>query len=130
MKANVMKLLIVIVAFTFLSSCTHHLVGVWNVNRFETKTPTQEGAILQNIGTIEFLKDGNGTKDIHYTVLGLTQEDKIPFTWKWVDNKYVTITSEGSEFSKTWIIMQNKKNFQQWQSTDGTEKIQVLELKK
>ena len=32
-------------------------------------------------------------------------------------------------FSKTWIIMTNKRNIKKWKSTDGTNNVQIIELK-
>lgn len=128
MKMNFLKIMVVFVAISFMSSCTHRLVGVWNVSRFETKTPNQAASSLQNIGYIEFKKKGEGEKQLEYLVLGTTQQDFSPFTWSWVDNKYVTITSEESHFSKTWIIIKNKKKHQIWESTDGGDTIISIEL--
>ena len=69
-------------------------------------------------------------KNLNYSVLGIQRDDKLPFKWTWNDGKYISIESNGSDFSKTWIIMTNKKKFQKWKSTDGTNNVQIIELKK
>ena len=112
------------------TSCSKRLVGTWNVQRFETLTPGQQGVSLQNIGTLKFKSNGSGEKNLSYNALGKTEEDKTPFKWSWVEDKYVSINSEGSELAKTWIIMENKRHYQKWKSTDGSNRIQVIELKK
>ena len=74
--------------------------------------------------------NGSGEKNLNYSVLGIQRDDKLPFKWTWNDGKYISIESNGSDFSKTWIIMTNKKKFQKWKSTDGTNNVQIIELKK
>lgn len=106
------------------------MVGTWTVQRFETTKPGQQGVLLSNIGTVIFNKNGSGEKKINFSALGVTTNDEQPFKWKWVDDKYVSIEGEGSEFSKTWIIITNKKKHQKWKLTDGTNTIQIIGLKK
>jgi len=106
------------------------MVGTWTVQRYETTTPGEQSVALTNIGTMHFKKNGTGTKNLSYSVLGINRNDHLPFNWLWNDSKYMTITSNGSDFAKTWIIVSNKKRFQQWKSTDGGNNIQILELRK
>ncbi|MBW6492239.1 MAG: hypothetical protein K0B15_13710 [Lentimicrobium sp.] len=124
------KILTVVTAMSFLTSCSPRMVGNWTVQRYETITPDQQGVVLSNIGTMQFYNDGSGEKNLNYSIFGVTYDDQIPFEWKGGDGKYITIVSEGSELSKTWIVMENKKKSQKWKSTDGSDKIQILELKK
>jgi hypothetical protein len=42
----------------------------------------------------------------------------------------VTINSDNSDFSKTWILIENSKKKQLWKATDGGNQVQILELKK
>lgn len=112
------------------ASCSKRLVGTWNVQRFETLTPGKPGVSLTNIGTVKFKGNGSGEKALRFSALGKTEEDNTPFKWNWVEEKYVSINSDGSEFAKTWIIMENKRSYQKWKSTDGTNTVQVIELKK
>lgn len=130
MKRNVVNILAVGLGMVFLISCSPRLVGTWTVVRFEHTKPGQQGVALKNIGNISFDKNGRGEKNINYTALGVTYSDQHPFQWKWDDGKYVTIEGQDSDFSKTWIIMTNKKKFQKWKSTDGTNNIQIIELQK
>ncbi|HRO43862.1 MAG TPA: hypothetical protein PL009_13580 [Flavipsychrobacter sp.] len=130
MALKTFKLSIVVMASAFLFSCSPRLVGTWTVQRFETTTPGEQGVSLQNIGTIKFKKGGSGEKNINYNALGVSYNDQNPFKWTWDDDKYVTIEGKDTQLSKTWIIMTNKRTFQKWKSTDGTNNIQVIELKK
>lgn len=113
-----------------LTACSHRMVGTWKVQRYETTTPGEQSVVLTNVGTMQFRGNGTGSKNLHYSVLGLQRNDLLPFRWTWDNGKYVSIESNGSDFAKTWIITSNKRKFQQWKSTDGNNNIQILELKK
>lgn len=130
MKVKTIKISLIALAVTLLTSCSHRMVGTWTVQRYETTSPGQEGVTLNNIGTMKYNKNGSGEKNINYSVLGTTHEDLSPFKWTWEDDRFISIESEGSDFSKTWIIIENKRKFQKWKSTDGTNNIQILELAK
>lgn len=110
-----------------LGSCAPKLAGTWSIQKYETTAPGEQGVSLNNIGTITFNKNGNGEKNISYIIFGTTIEDKLPFSWSASENM-VTIESEGSELSKTWIVVEGKKKSQHWRSTDGANKVQILEL--
>lgn len=97
-----------ILAVATLTSCSHKLVGNWNIEKYETTTPGKQGVTLTNIGTLSFQKDGNGTKDIAYSILGQKIEYNSSFSWSTTD-EFVTLDSENSDFSKTWIQVENKK---------------------
>ena len=64
-----------------------------------------------------------------YSLLGISAKDETPFEWSATDD-FVTIESENSEIAKTWIYIENKGKFQKWQSTDGDNQVQTLELTK
>jgi len=66
---------------------------------------------------------------LNYTVLGVEKNDSTPFEWEATEN-YITINSEDSEISKTWIYLENKRKSQKWKSTDGKNQVQTLELVK
>jgi hypothetical protein len=53
----------------------------------------------------------------------------VPFKWSWDSQSYITIDSQGSEFSKTCILIENKKKSQVWKSTDGSNTVHELVLK-
>ena len=82
-----------------------------------------------NIGTITFNKNGTGTKNLDYSLLGVSKKDATPFTWSTTED-FITIEGDESEFSKTWIFIENKNDYQKWQSTDGANTVQTLELVK
>lgn len=112
-----------------LSSCSTRLTGSWAIQKYETTSSDQQGASLNDIGFMVFDSDGTGQKNISYTIFGTQINDTSPFSWAATD-KYVTIESERSAFSKTWIIIENQGKFQKWESTDGSNQVQTLELKK
>lgn len=118
-----------LIAVLSLTSCSEKVVGTWNVQKFETIRPGQQNISLNNIGTITFNKNNTGEKNINYDVLGIQTTDNVPFSWR-MNETYITIESENSELSKTWIIIESKNKSQKWQSTDGSNEIQTLELTK
>ncbi|MBN2765415.1 MAG: hypothetical protein JXR27_03515 [Paludibacteraceae bacterium] len=120
-----------IVTFTvfMFASCAPNIVGTWNVVRYETVDDGSQGTVLNNIGTITFNKKGIGEKNISYNLLGVQRNDTTAFTWR-ADEKFVTIQSDSSEFSKIWILMENSKKAQLWKATDGATQVQIIELKK
>lgn len=128
MKTKPVYLLILSLAL-FFSSCSHRLVGTWNVANYETITPGDQGIALSNIGTMTFNSNGTGEKQLDYTVMGIKKRDNAPFEWSATEN-YVTIRGEDSDINKTWIYMENKGKSQKWKSTDGSNKVQTLELTK
>ncbi|MFT3823985.1 MAG: hypothetical protein QM731_08690 [Chitinophagaceae bacterium] len=130
MRPNRLQLASVITFFLLMAACSPRLSGTWTVQRFETSQPGQPGVTLTNIGTLTFKGQGQGEKNIRYSVLGVTRDDQSIFSWEWHDGVYVTIEGSESEFAKTWIVMVNKKKYQKWKSTDGGDKVQVLELSK
>ena len=70
-----------------------------------------------------------GEKNINYTFLDVTVNDFLPFKWTLNDN-IITIDGEKSNFAKSWIIIENKSKYQKWRSTDGSNTVQIMELKK
>lgn len=129
MRTKAMTTFAAILMAVLFTSCADRLVGSWTVQRFETTSPGQQGVKLTNIGTVEFKGDGSGVKKISYSAMGVTTNDLSPFKWKATEGKYVTIESDASALAKTWIVMENKKKFQKWKSTEGSN-IQTIELKK
>ncbi len=128
MKAKSFYLLSILSLF-LLSSCAHRLVGTWAVQKYENVRPGEKGVSVQNVGSISFDKGGTGQKEMNYTVLGVEKDDSTPFEWSATEN-YITIKSEDSDLSKTWIYLENKNKSQKWKSTDGKNQVQTLELVK
>jgi hypothetical protein len=118
-----------VLTFTLLASCSPKIVGTWSVQKYERTTLGEQGTTLKNIGTMTFNKDNTGEKNIDYRVLGVERADAAPFKWSSTE-KYITIESDDSELTKTWIYLENKNKSQKWKSTDGENTIQTLELVK
>ncbi len=124
------KLLLAAVLVTALfMSCTNAIVGKWSVQKYENTIPGEQVVTLSNIGEISFNRDGTGEKDITYTVFDFSKTDTNPFSWT-INENFVTIVGDNSEFAKTWIRVVDQKKYQYWTSTDGENRIQILELKK
>ena len=124
------SLFVTVISFVIvLTSCAPKLVGKWNIDKYETTRPGEQAVSLNNIGTMTFKKNGDGEKNINYTIFGRTRTDNTPFGWH-ATGPYVGIESSNSDFSKTWIITTNKRKTQKWKSTDGANGVQVLELSK
>jgi hypothetical protein len=128
MKTTKILLSLVIVA-TFFASCSQGIVGNWSIQKYQSTIPDQQDIILSNVGTINFNRNGTGEKNVSYTIFDLTKTDITPFTWT-ISENLLTIVSDGSEFSKTWIQVENQKSFQYLTSTDGQNRVQILELRK
>ncbi len=118
-----------VILIFMLTSCSARLIGTWNVERYQRATPGEQGMAVSNIGTITFEKNGNGTKNLDYSLLGVSKEDASPFKWS-ATEEFITIEGDDSELSKTWIFIENKNDYQKWQSTDGANSVQTLELVK
>lgn len=115
--------------FAVFSSCSPRIIGVWNVENFETVSQGDESISAKNIGTITFQKDGTGVKDLSFTILGVRKEDKTPFNWT-LSNSLLTINGQESDFVKTWIVVEDHKKYQKIKSTDGADQVQIVELRK
>ncbi len=131
MKRKLFYLAFILIGGTLLTSCSHRLVGTWNVASYETETQGQQSIKLNNIGTMTFRSNNRGEKNLNYQIFQITREDNLPFRWL-ASDQFVTIdgNKEQSDFVKTWIIVENKRKFQRWRSTDGQNQIQTLELRK
>jgi len=129
MKTKIFTISAVLFITIFFSSCSHRLVGTWTVQNYETVEPGKEGVSAKNIGTMTFKRNGKGNKELTFSALGIWQVDKTPFTWS-VDNNFLTISGEGSDFAKTWIIVEDKSKYQKLKSTDGANQVQIIELAK
>ncbi len=117
-----------LVAATLLSACAPPPpIGTWKVEKLETLSPGQQGATVTNVGTITFKKDNTGSKDLHYNSFGMQHDDTSTFSWS-AGEKSVTIKGGDSDFTKTWLVQEDDKNHQRWQSTNGRGQVQTMEL--
>lgn len=121
-------------ALSLLVSCTaerrlhRRLVGNWSIERYEQRFSNGETETASNLGTITFRKNGGGDKELSILTRSLRQRDDSDFSWKNTADD-VTIISNNSELAKTWLVMKNKRSFQQWKSTtQGT--VQTMELRR
>ena len=112
---------------TGFTACSPRPVGNWNVQRFEVIKQGESGLTINNVGSMEFKRNGTGEKNIQYSILGITKFDNLPFEWTRHGNS-VTISGNNTDFAKSWIIVRDKRRFQQWKSTDGANTIQIIEL--
>lgn len=113
-------------------SCTleRKLVGTWQIESYSEESGDGSNANAKNIGTIHLDKDGIGSNDLSYRILGIERTEKTDFTYN-VNDENITIKTEGeSDLPKSWIIIESKRNFQKWKSTDGKGNVQTLILKK
>ena len=116
-------------AMVLLGCSADNLVGTWEVTTYEMNRPGQQGVRVEQIGTITFHNDQTGEKDIQYSVLDRIFADSASFSWSKQEG-YVTLQGPDSEFTKTWIVVEDNRNSQTWRSTDGSNTVQLLELKK
>jgi hypothetical protein len=129
MKKTSLNFILLLGVIAVFSSCSPRIVGVWNVESFETVSQGKEAISAKNIGKITFQKDGTGVKDLSFTILGIVKEDKTPFKWILNDN-LLTISGQESDFVKTWIVVDNQKKYQKIKSTDGADQVQTVVLRK
>lgn len=129
MKTRFFTIAIFVFTGFIFSSCSNQLVGTWTVQNYETYEPGKDGVTAKNIGTITFQRNGNGNKELTFNIFGITKEDKTPFTWL-LNNNFLTISGQNSELAKTWIIVENKSNYQKLSATDGANQVQIIELAK
>lgn len=120
--------LLIVVIVSFLS-CSPKLVGTWKVTKYETTAQGQQTVSQDNIGTMTFKKNGEGEKNINYTISGKNKTDNSSFGWH-STGPYIGIESPNSELSRTWVIITNKRREQKWKFTDRVSGVQVIELKK
>ena len=131
-KLNMKSKLIVVALFiigAILTSCSNKLIGTWIVQKYDIAKPEQKIFSFYNIGIMRFEEDGTGSNNIIYDISGVKIVDRLPFKWKATDNR-ITIISKGSEFSRTWKLMENKRRFQKWETTNDSNQVQTLELTK
>jgi hypothetical protein len=131
MKRIIFYTALFLITIPLLTSCSHRLVGTWNVDTYETSTQGAQSIKLNNIGTMTFRGNGRGESNLTYEVFQIQREDKLPFRWV-ASDMFVTLDGDKdqSEFNKTWIIVENRRRFQKWRSTDGQNQVQTLELSK
>ena len=128
MKPNLIVVILFIIG-AMLTSCSNKLIGTWIIQRYDIAKPEQKSVSFYNIGIMKLEEDGTGSNNIIYDISGVKIVDRLPFKWKTKDNS-ITIIGKGSEFSRTWILLENKRRYQKWESTNDSNQVQTLELTK
>lgn len=126
-----LRLPLVALAVLSISSCSPKFTGQWSIVNYESNTGKGQNIKVENIGEIIFKKNNTGVKKINYSLFENKVEDNSAFKWTKAENgESITITGEGSQLNKTWLIVKDEKKYQKWKSTDGANTVQILELKK
>lgn len=113
-----------------LSSCSEKIVGTWDIAKYQRIVPGGKNEVtVTNIGTMKFKSNKTGEKEVKYSILNNKVESLTSFKWNLFDN-YITIHGADDEFNKTWIQVENSRKLQILKSTDGSDGVQVLELRK
>jgi len=122
--------LIIAVIFTSCSAekkLHKRLEGLWNIQSYTENNIRSADAGMANIGTMSFFDNGTGTTNITFNISQNANLSNGTFNWM-NSGSSVTITNANTGLSKSWIILKNSKNKQEWQSTDGRGNIQALTL--
>lgn len=105
------------------------LEGDWKVVRYESENQNDQGVKLSNIGNFTFYDRNRGSQNITYS--GYQNPFPTNRDFRWTNTaEYVTLENALSRNPKSWIIVENKKSYQKWKSTDGSTGVQVLELRR
>lgn len=125
----------VIASFMMLTACNpqkqlaKRLTGEWAIEYYEERNREASNPTMSNIGTITLDRNGTGTKAISYSIMQSNYLDDKPFTWE-NTTKTVTLIGDESAFAKAWFIMEDKKTYQEWRSTDDAGNVQIMHLRK
>lgn len=111
------------------SKLAHRLNGDWNIAAYKETNLNGHNMSATNIGTMHFYKDGTGEKRINYSILQNNYSNQKTFTWSNTATA-VTLHGDSSVFAKTWIVIANKRRFQNWKTTDGRGNVREMILKK
>jgi len=134
MKRNLFTL-ILLTGFIILSSCsaqrqlTSKMVGDWNIDKYEIRSPGGERAVIENAGTINFSGGSQGSQTFTTAIIHAGSDAQKEFTWE-NTTRTISIKSASSEYPKNWIVVKDGKRKQQWYSTDDTGNVQVMHLSK
>ncbi|MBX2890291.1 MAG: hypothetical protein KF734_05150 [Saprospiraceae bacterium] len=112
------------------------LRGTWQVANYDVERPNTRSASasVTDFGSITFNKNGTGSLENPSIFDNLTSGSRnsagrYDFRWSNTEN-IVVLKEEGSIISKSWIVITNKKSQQVWKSTDGTNQVKTIELRR
>jgi hypothetical protein len=134
MWSKKLPVLVTLISSFFLFSCTaeqklkRRITGEWNVASYTEQNVNGDDGTVDNVGRMSFRKNGKGFKNISGIPWRLTLNEGSEFRWQNSANT-VTLFDKNSIFAKSWIITVNKKNRQEWKSTDRGN-VQTLQLRK
>jgi hypothetical protein len=109
------------------------LRGTWKIANYGVERPETRSltaGVATDFGSITFNKDGSGSVD-NASIFDNFTSRSGQFNFKWSNTEnIVVIRGEGANFSKSWIVVTNKKDQQLWKSTDGANEVNTLELRR
>lgn len=124
------KLPILLALPVIMASCSSpRMLGTWNISKFEVTRQDASNSSVTNAGVVTFMKGNQGVKNISLAPLGVQQADNTPFTWS-QNAGTITVTSDNSEFSKTWIVIKDSRKKQVWRSSESGKNVATIELTK
>ncbi|HET8859042.1 lipocalin family protein [Marivirga sp.] len=116
------------ILFTVSCSLEKNIIGTWQIASYSEESSNGSNANAKNIGEIVLEKNGSGYNDLSYRILGNERVDKTEFTYNVNDENITIKTDDQSELAKSWIIIESKRKYQRWKSTDGKGNVQTLIL--
>ena len=134
MSMKKLLMLPLLISAMSLVSCTaeqklkRRITGELNVAAYTEQNVDGEDGTVQDAGTMTFRKNGKGFKTITGIPWRRNFNEGKEFRWQNSANT-VTLFDKNSIFAKSWIITLNKKNRQEWKSTDRGN-IQTLQLRR
>ena len=137
MKKTILPVACAALAIFLLSACasatkqfSSRLIGSWEIVQYKTEIQDmRRTTAFPPYRSISFMKKGRG----HVAANTQYPDEKggqgFDFEWANTENT-VTMRGFDTEFARSWIVVENKKNKQVWKSTDGANGVQTLELRK
>lgn len=136
------KPILFLAAALSLSACagatkdfSKRLRGTWKIVQYGVERPETRSLTAQpaDYGTITFNKKWTGTSEnasiFDNMTSRLSRQGPYNFRWSNTEN-IVVLRADGSSYSKSWIVVTNKKDHQVWKSTDGANEVNTLELRR
>lgn len=103
------------------------MTGLWNIASYQENNLNAANAGMANMGTMSFFDNGTGTTSLSYNISQNANLGGGTFRWTNTEST-ITIVNAQTGLAKTWIVLKNDKNKQEWQSTDGRGNVQALTL--
>ena len=109
---------------------SNRLEGTWEIVQYKTEIQEmRRTAAFPPYRSITFMKKGRGRVAANNEYAAEKGGQGFDFEWTNTDNT-VTMRGFDTQFARSWIVVENKKNRQVWKSTDGANGVQTLELRK